>query len=154
MKGIFSKNINQALCTTLQVEGSSVLQAKISATGVWKTTAPSAACRLHRAAQGRPSLQSARPSLGLASPESRGLLQGLRQQHRAQSTAPLQGLPLPLNWTPPPGKAPWISPQSSVLCLADKKELNSFPDILVKLQHYNYGSKHYKTFWWVFNKKY
>ena len=40
MKGIFSKTINQHLCTTLQVEVSSVLQAKISATGIWKTTAP------------------------------------------------------------------------------------------------------------------
>lgn len=153
MKGIFPKNINQAYALLYKLKALQCFKLKSQLPAYGKLLPPlprAGSTRLHRAGllyrlQGLPSA---------AQWSSRGLLQGLRQQHRAHSTAPLQGLPLPLNWTPPQGKAQWISPQSSVLCLADKKELNSFPDILVKLQHYNYGSKHYQTFWWVFNEKY
>ena len=54
MKEVFSKNINRDLCIPLYDEGSLLLQAKTSAPGTLKITAPSEMCRPHAAAPTRP----------------------------------------------------------------------------------------------------
>lgn len=99
MKGIFSKNINQDLRTTLQVEASSVLQAKISATCMWKTTAPSAMCRFHTAAQALSNVWKAFPQLhgdprGDASRASDNSTGFIPQHHRRECLCQSTGHPL------------------------------------------------------------